>query len=103
MINLGQTCVAPDYVLCSSKLQEKLVPMLKATLEEYFGKDPENSPDLCRIVSDRHYQRLVSMIQSTKSDITLGKNFYEKKSQCWTNIRKKVQFFCLNQCFLKLF
>ena len=72
MINLGQTCVAPDYILCSSKLQEKLVPMLKVVLEEYFGKDPENSPDLCRIVSDRHYQRLVSMIQNTKSDIAIG-------------------------------
>ena len=74
MINLGQTCVAPDYILCSSKLQEKLVPMLKVVLEEYFGKDPENSPDLCRIVSDRHYQRLVSMIQNTKSDIAIGKS-----------------------------
>ena len=74
MINLGQTCVAPDYILCSSKLQEKLVPMLKVVLEEYFGKDPENSPDLCRIVSDRHYQRLVSMIQNTQSDIAIGKN-----------------------------
>ena len=75
MINLGQTCVAPDYVMCSSKLQEKLLPMIKEILEEYFGKEPENSPDLCRIVSDRHYQRLVSMIENTKSNIVLGKNF----------------------------
>ena len=75
MVNLGQTCVAVDYVLCSSKLQEKLVPMIREVLEEHFGKEPEKSPDLCRIVSDRHYQRLVSMIENTKSNIVLGKIF----------------------------
>ena len=89
MVNLGQTCVAPDYVLCSSKVREKLVPMIKEVpklfyfgknsksnfncflqvSEEFFGKEPEKSSDICRIVNDRHYKRLCSLIQNTKSDI----------------------------------
>lgn len=55
-MNAGQTCIAPDYILCSKEVQEDFVKNAKIALKEFYGEDPKNSPDLCRIVSDRHYQ-----------------------------------------------
>lgn len=55
-INLGQTCIAPDYVLCSKEVQEKFVATAKRTLEEWYGPNPKASPDLCRIVSEKHVE-----------------------------------------------
>ncbi|XP_069485028.1 aldehyde dehydrogenase family 3 member B1 isoform X2 [Ambystoma mexicanum] len=62
--NAGQTCVAPDYVLCTQEMREKLVPALKETLEEFYGKDPQQSPDFGRIVNDRHFQRVKALLGS---------------------------------------
>ena len=53
-INMGQTCVAPDYVLCSKQVEAKFVQKAKEIVKEWYGENPENSPDLCRIVSDKH-------------------------------------------------
>ena len=55
MINLGQTCVAPDYVLCNSVMRDKFVAMINETMEEFFGpaEDRDKSMDLCRIVNRR--------------------------------------------------
>lgn len=56
LINFGQTCVAPDYLLCSRSVQEAFVTAAKEVLREWYGDDPKESPDLARIVSDKHFQ-----------------------------------------------
>lgn len=56
LINLGQTCIAPDYILCSRAIQDQFVATAKQVLEEWYGKNPQESPDLARIVSDKHFQ-----------------------------------------------
>ena len=61
-INLGQTCIAPDYVLCSREVQSlennylrkfvevqaKLIGRIKDILLEWYGNNPQDSEDLCR-------------------------------------------------------
>jgi acyl-CoA reductase-like NAD-dependent aldehyde dehydrogenase len=54
--NAGQTCIAPDYILCSKDVQNDFVEKARAALKEFYGENAKNSPDLCRIISDRHYQ-----------------------------------------------
>ncbi|KAK6643140.1 hypothetical protein RUM43_004643 [Polyplax serrata] len=66
LINLGQTCIAPDYVLCSKEVETKFVKSAKEVIKEWFGDDPKSSPDLCRIVSDRHFQRLSKFLSNGK-------------------------------------
>lgn len=63
LINLGQTCIAPDYVLCSEDVQEQFVKKAKAALHEWYGDDPQKSPDLARIVSEKHVKRLESYLE----------------------------------------
>lgn len=55
-INLGQTCIAPDYMLCTKDVQEKFIQEAKKVIKEWYGDDAKNSPDLCRIINDRHFQ-----------------------------------------------
>ncbi|XP_055271335.1 aldehyde dehydrogenase family 3 member B2 isoform X1 [Moschus berezovskii] len=79
--NAGQTCVAPDYVLCSPKMQARLVPALQSAITRFYGDDPQSSPDLGRIVSEKHFQRLRGLLscgrvviggQSDESDLYIA-------------------------------
>ncbi|XP_020900129.1 aldehyde dehydrogenase family 3 member B1 isoform X1 [Exaiptasia diaphana] len=60
--NSGQTCVAPDYVLCSPGIQAKLIKHLKETLFEFYGEDARDSSNFGRIINDRHFQRLKKLL-----------------------------------------
>lgn len=65
-INCGQTCVAPDYILVDEKIKEELLMELTVALKKMY--DPkfegiEKSPDLARIINDRHFDRLVTSLK----------------------------------------
>ncbi|KAJ3359393.1 Aldehyde dehydrogenase [Allomyces javanicus] len=62
-LNAGQTCVAPDYVLCPRKLQEPLVAAIQEAVAKFYGADPKQSPDFGRIVTDRHFERLSALLR----------------------------------------
>ncbi len=62
-INAGQTCVAPDYILCSSKTAPKLAKALECAIRSLYGADPLASPDLCRIVNEKHFDRLLHLME----------------------------------------
>lgn len=77
IINLGQTCIAPDYVLCSRHIEAKFVEESKKILTDWLGNQPQNSPDLCRIVSDRHFDRLVKLMETSTGKAVVGGTFDE--------------------------
>nr|XP_010996412.2 aldehyde dehydrogenase family 3 member B1 [Camelus dromedarius]XP_031304037.1 aldehyde dehydrogenase family 3 member B1 [Camelus dromedarius] len=60
--NTGQTCVAPDYVLCSPEMQARLLPALQSSITRFYGEDPQSSPDLGRIINHKHFQRLQGLL-----------------------------------------
>jgi aldehyde dehydrogenase (NAD+) len=62
--NAGQTCIAPDYVLVERAVHDDLVAALRECIGEFFGDDPEASPDLARIVSEHHFRRLGKLLDS---------------------------------------
>jgi acyl-CoA reductase-like NAD-dependent aldehyde dehydrogenase len=62
--NAGQTCTAPDYVLVFKEIAAEFLMYLKEALVEFYGEDPQTSPDYGRIVSERHFDRLVRIIES---------------------------------------
>ena len=90
--NCGQTCVAPDYVLCSPEMQERLVPALQSAITRFYGEDPSSSPDLGRIISDKHFQRLQGLLgcgrvaiggQSDRSDRYIGESRSPGQGTLW--------------------
>ncbi|XP_058295770.1 aldehyde dehydrogenase family 3 member B2 isoform X2 [Hylobates moloch] len=60
--NAGQTCVAPDYVLCSPEMQERLLSALQSTITRFYGDDPQSSPNLGRIINQKQFQRLRALL-----------------------------------------
>ena len=64
MLNAGQTCVAPDYVLVTEDAAPALKKHLVRAIAEQFGKDPARSKDLGRIVNEQHWDRLAGLLDS---------------------------------------
>ena len=61
-LNAGQTCVAPDYVLVDETVQDKFVEALRTSIKDFYGTNPHASDSYGRIVSPRHFDRLVSLM-----------------------------------------
>ncbi|XP_048468500.1 aldehyde dehydrogenase, dimeric NADP-preferring-like isoform X2 [Rhincodon typus] len=61
--NSGQTCIAPDYILCNNSIQDEVVKKIGSAVSEFYGADPQKSPDYGRIVNQRHFKRLMSLLE----------------------------------------
>lgn len=57
-LNAGQTCIAPDYLLVHQAIQEPLLAALTTCIREFYGQDPAQSPDYCRLINAQHLERL---------------------------------------------
>uniref|UniRef100_H9G4K1 Aldehyde dehydrogenase family 3 member A2 n=1 Tax=Anolis carolinensis TaxID=28377 RepID=H9G4K1_ANOCA len=64
--NSGQTCIAPDYILCHPSIQNQVVEKLKKAVKEFYGDDIKNSPDYERIITKRHLKRLMNLLEGQK-------------------------------------
>lgn len=62
LLNAGQVCVAPDYVLVEKSAETALLTHMAAAIEEFYGHDPRRSPDYARIVNQQHFRRLVRLL-----------------------------------------
>jgi aldehyde dehydrogenase (NAD+) len=63
-LNAGQTCVAPDYVLTDPETAAALEPKLARAVEAVYGTDPATGDEYGRIVNERHFDRLVGLLDS---------------------------------------
>jgi aldehyde dehydrogenase (NAD+) len=77
MLNAGQTCIAPDYILVHESVRDELQELMIKVLHEFFSENPKLSPDYGRIVNEKHFDRLVSLINQEKV-ITGG--YYDKEA-----------------------
>ncbi|MGH3960937.1 aldehyde dehydrogenase family protein [Mycobacterium sp.] len=68
LMNAGQTCVAPDYVLADAKIRDELVGKIGEAITK-FGSD---EPSGMRIVNQRQFDRLTGYLANTKGTIALG-------------------------------
>lgn len=69
-LNCGQTCVAPDYLLCQSGIKDQLVREIGRQIKKQFGEKPLENPDYGRIVNRKHFDRLSGLIDRKK--VVLG-------------------------------
>jgi aldehyde dehydrogenase (NAD+) len=68
--NAGQTCIAPDYLLCTQATADKLLPKIEKVIGQMFGADPRQSADYGRIVNSRHARRIAEYIG--EGDVVCG-------------------------------
>lgn len=62
-LNAGQTCVAPDYIVCHQTQVDALLNALKTEIELQFSTNPLNNLDYCKIINLKHFKRLLNLMQ----------------------------------------
>jgi coniferyl-aldehyde dehydrogenase len=61
LLNAGQTCIAPDYVMLPESSLQEFAAKLDQQMRAMYGTKADNS-DYTSIVSDRHYARLETLV-----------------------------------------
>ncbi len=63
LVNAGQTCVAPDYLLVHESIKQPLVQKIIENIKKSYGEDPSQSPDYPRIINEKHFIRLTNYLK----------------------------------------
>ena len=66
-LNCGQTCVAPDYIYCHRTIKDRLILEIKDQIRKQFSEEPLNNPDYGKIINQKHFHRIVSLIDPSKT------------------------------------
>lgn len=65
-LNCGQTCVAPDYILCDPTIHDKLVKELQKQIKKQFTQHPLTNKNYGKIINEKHFQRILALMDSEK-------------------------------------
>ena len=65
-LNCGQTCVAPDYILCDKRIRDELITAILAEIEKQFWKEPLKNPNYGKIINEKHFERILGLINGEK-------------------------------------
>lgn len=68
ILNAGQTCVAPDYLIIKEELKDKFIKLWKETVNIFLSND-----DYGRIINEKHFKRLIKMFEG--EEIYAGGNY----------------------------
>lgn len=66
LLNSGQTCIAPDYLLVHEDVKEELLKQLVFQIEKQYGEDIFASEDYPKMINEKAYQRVISLIDKDK-------------------------------------
>lgn len=65
-LNCGQTCVAPDYILCESSVKDKFISEVASQIKIQYGDNPLKNKDYGKIINQKHFKRLCGLIDKNK-------------------------------------
>ena len=65
-LNCGQTCVAPDYILCDKSIKDQFVAEVIRQIKKQYGDKPLDNKDYGKIINEKHFARLLSLIDKDK-------------------------------------
>ncbi|HEX9826696.1 MAG TPA: aldehyde dehydrogenase family protein, partial [Flavobacteriaceae bacterium] len=80
-LNAGQTCIASDYVLIKDTIKDEFVSLFSKYLKVFYSENPETSSSLCRIVNQKHFERLKAHLKdaiSKNAVIVVGGSYNEE-------------------------
>ena len=89
-LNAGQTCVAPDFVLIPTNLQDQFIERLNYYITTFYGLDVKTSHDYPRIVNHRHFDRLEQLLIAEK--IAVGGQLIREENFIGPTVMKNVSW-----------
>ncbi len=63
LVNGGQTCVAPDYVLVHASVKQALIERMKHYIARFYGEKPLENPNYAKIINQKHFERLCGLMR----------------------------------------
>ncbi len=64
LVNAGQTCIAPDYLMVHSSVKDELLEEMGKAVKKFYGENPEESKYYGRIINERHFDRIERLMQA---------------------------------------
>lgn len=80
-LNVGQICVAPDYVVIDKSREQEFIDGMKKAIADHYGKDPKKSPDFGRVINSNHVNRISGLLKGTQGKVVTGGLDYVDASQ----------------------
>lgn len=65
-INCGQTCVAPDYILCERSVKDELIKEIRIQIRQQYGENPLENDNYGKIINEKHFHRLCELMEESK-------------------------------------
>ena len=87
-LNCGQTCVAPDYILCHSSVKEPFIAEVKKQIELQYGKEPLQNKNYGKIVNEKHFDRISGLIDPAR--VVVGGQVNRETLQIAPTVMKDV-------------
>lgn len=88
-LNCGQTCVAPDYILCHKDVKEEFISCVKSEIEKQYNNALE-SDTYGKIINEKHFSRLLSLIDKEK--VVYGGDYDKNKLKIAPTVMDNVTF-----------
>ncbi|XP_072517802.1 aldehyde dehydrogenase family 3 member A2b [Salminus brasiliensis] len=77
--NCGQTCIAPDYILCDPSIQDRVIEEIRKSVKDFYTENPKSCPDYGRIINQRHFKRVMALMEG--STVAVGGE--NDESECY--------------------
>lgn len=89
-LNCGQTCVAPDYILIEESVKDEFIKYFKEEIIKQYSSDSLSNEDYGHIINEKHFDRLLSLIDSSK--VIVGGNFNKDTLQIAPTVLDNVTY-----------
>lgn len=89
-LNCGQTCVAPDYILCHSSIKDAFISEIKKEILSQYGSDPLSNEGYGKIISKKHFDRILGLIDKEK--LVMGGDFSSEALKIAPTVMADVAF-----------
>lgn len=89
-LNCGQTCVAPDYILCEESIKDEFIKEVKHQIKLQYGENPLDNQDYGKIINEKHFNRLLGLI--TPDKIVCGGEYNRDTNQLEPTVMNNVSF-----------
>ena len=90
LLNAGQTCVAPDYILCERSVKDSLIKEIISEIKSQCGQSPLENDEYGKIINEKHFSRLLSLI--SKEKVVFGGEYNESSLKIAPTVMDGVTF-----------
>ncbi len=89
-LNCGQTCVAPDHILCDESIEDELIAALKKEITRQFGKKAFKNKNYGKMINEKHFERVSKLIDPKK--VVIGGQTDRETLRIAPTLMKNVSF-----------